>query len=168
MGHANSRESLILRWTGLCDDPSWKDWPGKIELNGLGVIEMSPASNRHGRLQALIAAAMEAQLKGAAFVECSVLTDDGVRVPDVAWASPGFMARHGMVTPFPLAPEICIEVRSPTNTDAEMAFKVDLFLRAGAEEAWVVDADGTVHVFDANGARAASRFGVTLDLGMPP
>jgi hypothetical protein len=32
-----------------------------------------------------------------------------VRVPDVAWASPEFIARHGVTTPFPSAPEICAE-----------------------------------------------------------
>jgi Uma2 family endonuclease len=163
MGHNTSQEHLVLRWAELCADPRWDDFAGKIELNGRGVIEMSPANNRHGMRQAKIAQVFGAQLpRGQAFVECCVLTADGIRVPDVAWASADFMARHGDLSPFPLAPEICVEVRSPSNTDAEMAHKTELFLQAGAVEVWIVDEDGAQRVFDAQGEQAASRFGVTL------
>lgn len=163
MGHITSQEALVLRWAELCANPRWHDLAGKIELNGRGVIEMSPASNRHGLRQAGIAQALGLQLPaGAAIVECSVLTSDGVRVPDVAWASADFMARHGDVTPFPSAPEICVEVRSPSNTDAEMAYKTELFLQAGAVEVWIVDEAGAQQVFDARGLCATSQFGVVL------
>jgi Uma2 family endonuclease len=95
-------------------------------------------------------------------IECCVLTSDGVRVPDVAWASADFMARNGDLSPFPQAPEICVEVRSPSNTDAEMAHKTELFLQAGAVEVWIVDEEGSQQVFDAHGQRSASQFGVVL------
>ena len=95
-------------------------------------------------------------------VECSIATTEGVRVPDVAWASTEFVARHGAVTPFPSAPEICVEVRSPSNTDAEMAFKTQLFLAAGAVEVWIVSDTGAWQIFDAAGQQPTSRFGVTL------
>jgi Uma2 family endonuclease len=161
--HLHPQEALLLRWAELCADPRWHDLAGKIELNGLGVIEMSPASNPHGIRQSAISTALAQQLpQGTVIVECSVLTGDGVRVPDVAWASAAFMARNGTVTPFPHAPEICVEVRSPSNTDAEMAHKVDLFLQAGATEVWIVSEEGAWQVFDAQGEQAATRFGVTL------
>ena len=163
MGHITSQESLVLRWAELCADPRWHDLAGKIELNGRGVIEMSPASNRHALRQARIAQVLGLQLPtGDALVECSVLTADGVRVPDVAWASAAFMARHGEITPFPAAPEICVEVRSPSNTDAEMEHKTALFLQAGATEVWIVSEDGDWQVFDAGGERHDSAYGVTL------
>jgi Uma2 family endonuclease len=163
MGYTTSQEHLVLRWAELCADPRWHDLAGKIELNGRGVIEMSPASNRHGIRQMAIGHALTVQLPaGTAIIECCVLTSDGVRVPDVAWASAAFMARHGDLSPFPQAPEICVEVRSPSNTDAEMAYKTELFLQAGAVEVWIVDEDGAQHVFDAQGPRAASQFGVVL------
>jgi Uma2 family endonuclease len=63
------------------------------------------------------------------------------------------------------APEICVEVRSPSHTDAEMAFKTRLFLEAGALGVWIVSETGGWQVFDADGPRAASRYGVTLALG---
>ena len=163
MGQTNPHEVLALRWAELCNDPLLRDLPGKVELNIYGVIEMSPASNRHGMKQADIARALADQLPaGAAMVECSIATTEGVRVPDVAWASDEFIARHGVVTPFPSAPEICVEVRSPSNTDAEMAFKTQLFLAAGAVEVWIVSDTGAWQIFDNAGQQPTSRFGVTL------
>jgi Uma2 family endonuclease len=169
MGQITPQEALVLRWAELCADPRWHDLAGKIELNGLGVIEMSPASNRHGIRQLAIGHALTLQLpSGTAIVECSVLTTDGVRVPDVAWASADFMARHSDATPFPQAPEICIEVRSPSNTDAEMAHKTQLFLQAGALEVWIVTEAGDWQVFDSQGAQPATRFKVRLDPDTAP
>ena len=168
MGQISPHEALALRWAELCNDPLLRDLPGKIELNAYGVIEMSPASNRHGIKQGAIAQAFGLQLPaGTAMVECSIATSEGVRVPDVAWASADFMARHGDVTPYPVAPEICVEVRSPSNTDAEMAFKTRLFLDAGAVEVWIVSETGAWQVFDANGPQPTTRYGVQLTLPVP-
>jgi Uma2 family endonuclease len=165
MGQITSHEALVLRWAELCNDPLLRDLPGKIELNAYGVIEMSPASNRHALKQAAISNALSQQLpNGAALVECSIATTEGVRVPDVAWASSAFLAKHGEATPFPQAPEICVEVRSPSNSDEEMALKARLFLAAGAVEVWIVSEAGTWQIFDAQGARPSSRYAVRLDL----
>ena len=165
MGHVTPHEALALRWAELCNDPLLRDLPGKIELNAYGVIEMSPASNRHGMKQAAIAHALTVQLpKGVAMVECSIAMPEGVRVPDVAWASAEFIARHGELSPFPVAPEICVEVRSPSNTDAEMIFKTQIFLAAGAVEVWIVSEDGAWQVFGAQGPQSASHYGVQLAL----
>jgi Uma2 family endonuclease len=166
MGHVTPHEALAIRWAELCNDPLLRNLPGKLELNAYGVIEMSPASNRHGIRQAAISHALTTQLPaGTAMVECSVVTPEGVRVPDVAWASAEFMARHGDVTPFPEAPEICVEVRSPSNTDAELKFKRQLFLNAGAVEVWIVAEAGGWQVFDGQGEQKTSRYGVTLPPG---
>ena len=168
MGQITSHEALALRWAELCNDPLLRDLPGKIELNAYGTIEMSPASTRHARLQATIAHALTQQLPGeGAMTECAIATDEGVRVPDVAWASPAFLARHGDSTPLPQAPEICVEVRSPSNSDEEMAMKTRAYLAAGAVEVWVVSEAGALQVFDADGAQPASRYGVQLTLPAP-
>ncbi len=168
MGEITHHETLAMRWAELCNDPLLRDLPGKIELNAYGVIEMSPASNRHGIKQVAIAQAFGLQLPdGIAMVECSITTTEGVRVPDVAWASAEFIARHGDVTPYPAAPEICVEVRSPSNTDAEMALKTRLFLEAGAVEVWIVPEAGGWQVFDASGPQATTRYGVQLTLPAP-
>ncbi|CAN5131595.1 Uma2 family endonuclease [soil metagenome] len=166
MGKITLHETLALRWAELCADPLLHDLPGKLELNGMGVIEMSPASNRHGMRQAAISNALSQQMpEGTTVVECSIATTDGVRVPDVAWVSADFMATFGELTPFQSAPEICIEVRSPSNTDAEMAYKTRLYLEAGAVEVWIVAEQGISQmwqVFDAQGEQPATRYPVTL------
>ena len=163
MGHFGSYETLALRWSELCRDPLLRDVPGKIELNGYGVIEMSPANNRHALKQGTLAAALKQQFpEGDVLVECSIATTDGVRVPDVAWASAAFLERQGEQTPFTTAPELCIEVRSPSNTDNEMALKTRLYLEAGAAEVWIVADDGATKVFDAAGEREDSRWPLKL------
>jgi Uma2 family endonuclease len=168
MGQFTSHEALVLRWAELCIDPQLRDLPGKIELNAYGVIELTPASNRHARRQAAVVFALSQQLPaGNALVECSIATAEGVRVPDVAWASSTFLARHGVTTPFPAAPEICVEVRSPSNTDEEMALKTRLYLEAGAVEVWIVSELGVWEIYNAQGAQPTSRYAVQLNLPIP-
>ena len=98
--------------------------------------------------------------------ECSVETRIGVRVPDVAWASPEFVARHGVTTPFPGAPEICVEVLSPSNTAAQMSEKAAAYLEAGASEVWLVSDERGIEIITKSGVRASSAFGI--DLVLPP
>jgi hypothetical protein len=64
MGNLATPEFLIARWSELCRDPSLEDLPYKIELNAWGKIDMSPANNRHGRLQALLATELHRQCRG--------------------------------------------------------------------------------------------------------
>ena len=169
MGRITSQEALALRWAQLCNDPGLRDLPYKIELNAYGTIEMSPASTRHARFQAAVAHELARQLPaGTVMTECPVATHEGVRVPDVAWASPEFVARHGDATPLPQAPEICVEVRSASNSDAEMDMKSRAYLAAGAVEVWVVSESGACQVLGAAGVQAASRYPVRLVLTVLP
>jgi Uma2 family endonuclease len=43
---------------------------------------------------------------------------------------------------FPIAPEICVEVLSPTNSQAEIKEKAALYFDAGAKEVWLCSASG--------------------------
>jgi Uma2 family endonuclease len=87
-----------------------------------------------------------------------------VRVPDVAWASADFRQRQGTQTPFTAAPEICVEVRSPFNSDDEMALKTRLYIEAGAIEVWIINETGAIVVFGAAGELASSRWPITVAL----
>jgi hypothetical protein len=51
MGEVTAPGILVRRWGEILADPVLRDLPYKIELNAWGKIEMSPASNVHGRLQ---------------------------------------------------------------------------------------------------------------------
>jgi Uma2 family endonuclease len=160
-------DALIRRWTEIIADPVLRDLPYKIELNAWGKIEMSPLRNAHGRAQARIGVELQRLLpEGTGFIAPSVLTDLGIRAPDVAWASAEFMRRHGFATPYPRAPEICVEVLAPADTEDEIAQRIRAYLTAGAREVWTVAETGAIRYFGAEGERAQSRFGVAP--GPPP
>jgi Uma2 family endonuclease len=165
MGSIASPEALALKWEEVLRDPSLRDLPYKIELNAWGKIEMSPARARHARVQGYIAVELGRQLPdGVVFTECPILTDIGLRVPDVAWASQAFMQLHGSAEILPKATEISVEVVSPSNTEAEISEKTRAYLQAGAQEVWIATEAGELHFFDATGEKPASRFAVTLSL----
>ena len=168
MGNLTAPETLALRWAEVCRDPTLQDLPYKIELNAWGKIEMSPASNRHARLQGKVTSELARQLAGGeVLTESPVLTDIGVRVPDVAWASLEFLRAHGEMTPYPRAPEICVEIVSPSNSDVESREKTRAYLAAGAREVWLVSEDGSVHYFDGSGEKPASQYPISLSLPGP-
>lgn len=132
-----SGEELAARYRALCDDPCYANIPGKIELDAWGRMVMSPASNYHSALQALLVGKL-AVLGGRVFVEASVVTSAGVLVADVAWASDDFMRARGFETPYTRSPELCMEVVSPSNSRKESREKVAAYLEAGAVEVWIV------------------------------
>lgn len=136
------------------------------ELNAWGKVAMPP-SNRHGRLQSVIALELGRQLQGMVITKCSILTRIGIRVPDVAWASPDFMQAFGEITPYTRAPEICVEILSPSSVDDEVLEKTSAYLAAGAHEVWLVPENGAARFVGADGERAKSRFPVTLSLPAP-
>ena len=156
-------EALAEMYRAMCDDPRFANIPGKLELDTWGRIIMSPSTNYHGNLQARLVARL-LPLGGQAFVEASVLTPVGLLVPDVAWTSAEFRSTHGDETPFTRAPELCIEVASPSNSLKELNEKVAAFLAAGATEAWVVyPQTNRVEFHGKDGRLAQSAFAVELD-----
>jgi Uma2 family endonuclease len=50
-----------------------------------------------------------------------------------------------------------VEVLSPSNSEAEIREKTRAYLAAGAEEVWIVSAEGSWQVFTAQGEQPASR-----------
>ncbi len=146
-----------LTWAQVCDDPSLDDLPYRIELDRYGRLLMSPVSTRHSRLQGRIARHLEDALGGEAFPECAIETSEGVRSPDVVWMSDGFAASipEGTLA-LARAPEICVEVRSPSNPWAEMEEKVTLYLAKGAQEVWICEPDGRFRWFGHEGERSVS------------
>jgi Uma2 family endonuclease len=144
-------------WQKILNDPLFRDVPYKVETNKGGTILMSPASNWHGSAQSQIVIALNKGRKGGEIInECSILTSDGVKVADVAWASDEFLGIHGYKTPYNVAPEICVEVVSPGNSADEISHKIDLYLAKGAVEVWVVDINGKLNYYNNSGEIARS------------
>ena len=60
----------------------------------------------------------------------------------------------------PNAPELCVEIVSPSNSREEMRIKTDLYLEAGAQEVWIVYIDSHMDIFTAEGQQENTRFSV--------
>lgn len=130
-------EELAERYRALCADPMFENLPGKVELDTWGRMVMSPASNYHGILQGRLTRRL-AVMAGEVIAEASVLTCNGLQVADIAWTSPEFLRENGTPTPFSRAPELCIEVASPSNSLKGLREKSAAYVAAGAKEAWIV------------------------------
>lgn len=142
-----------MDWSSAISNPFLKDLPFKIELDKWGKILMSPASNNHGSLQFETGAKIRDAKKGKGKIitECSIYTSQGVKVADVAWASDSFIEKFRFETPYKRAPEICVEVVSPSNSQGEIDEKIELYLSKGAHEVWIVSEDGTTKFYTYEG-----------------
>ena len=148
-----------MDWASVINDPLLRELPFKIELDKWGRILMSPASNMHGSLQFEVGSDIKhaSQGHGKIIMECSIQTSQGVKVADIAWASEAFIAEYGFETPYRKAPELCVEIISPSNSKGEMNEKIALYLAQGAQEVWLVDEDATIQYYCYAGQLAASK-----------
>lgn len=160
-----SANPALAMWKQILGDPWFHDVPYKVETTSSGAIMMSPASNWHGNAQVEIALCLDKGRKGGKIInECSILTTDGVKVADVAWASDEFIGKYGFKTPYTVAPEICVEIVSPGNTQQEIEHKVDLYLAKGALEVWVVRENGGIEFSDRTGRLKKSAMVKTVKI----
>ena len=139
------------RWAEVLADRTLVDLPFRVETNCYGTLLMiPPPSGHHSSLQGEIAFQLRSILAGHALPECPISTLDGVRAADVGWySSARFASVKGQIA-FEAAPEICVEVISPSNTDAEMDCKKHLYFEAGAEEVWYCREDGRMEFYAKN------------------
>jgi Uma2 family endonuclease len=138
------------RWNEIVRDPALQDLPYKLETNEHGQILLSPHQNRHSFRQYDIQKLLEQHAPtGVVPPEFALATPKGVKAPDVVWMSPERREKiESSGDPTTRAPEICVEVMSDSNTWEAMNEKRALYLNAGAEEVWIVDADGQVYFFE--------------------
>jgi Uma2 family endonuclease len=146
-----------MEWSEIIKDPQLQNLPYKIEQNEKGQIVMSPASNEHGLVQIEIAALLHSKRrKGKVLSECSIQTSLGVKVADVVWGSRAFFKSNKLETPYQVAPEVCIEITSLSNTRAEINEKIELYLAKGAKEVWVCNAMRLMEYYDHRGLKDKS------------
>ncbi len=136
----------LRRWAELLANRELARFEGRIETNRHGQIIMSPPpAPSHGSFQLEIGHLLRQLMpNGRTLTECPISTADGVKAADVAWASPECMRELGDRVCFPKAPEICVEVLSPSNTEAEMKEKMALYFDAGAQEVWFCSESGAM------------------------
>jgi Uma2 family endonuclease len=140
-----SQPDAIARWQELLADPELARLPYRIETDRFGRNIMSPPpAYRHTRYVGKITKLLNKFLPdGKANSETAVLTADGIKVPDATWISPVYAKELEVKDPLVLerAPEICVEVLSPSNSPAELNEKRALYFEAGAHEVWICGLD---------------------------
>jgi Uma2 family endonuclease len=149
----------LRRWEGLLADADLAKIEGRVETDRHGHILMSPPpAPRHGSFQLEIGHLLRSLMtSGRVLTECPISTADGVEAADVAWASAESMRALGNRACFPHAPELCVEVLSPANTDAEIQEKTALYFDAGALQVWLCDASGAMKFLRPAPARPLRR-----------
>lgn len=156
---------MKLDWQQVCQDKGLADLPYKIELDRYGKIIMSPAHKKRSKLQIKIQRLLVRLMPhGDPLPECAVETAEGTKVPDVAWISE---ERWASMNPDEAscsrAPEICIEILSPSNTAQEMLGTIEkpgkreLYFERGAIEFWMCDEAGRITFFDRSGPLVKSK-----------
>jgi Uma2 family endonuclease len=149
----------LRRWAELLADRDLARVEGRIETDRHGHILMSPPpAPSHGSYQLEIGHLLRTIMPGGrVLTECPISTADGVKAADVAWASPESMRALGARVCFPGAPEICVEVLSPSNTEAELREKVALYFDAGAKEVWTCSPSGAMSFLGPRAGRRLER-----------
>ena len=131
-------------------------WLNPCELVGGRIVRMTPTNPTHGRIEVNVAAALRAfvRTKNLGVVmagEVGVFTTrdpDTVRAPDVLFLSHERDAlrtrRDGFLE---VAPDLVVEILSPTDRPDAVRRKLDEYFAAGVRQAWVIDpATRTVRV----------------------
>ncbi len=141
------------QWQLPLDDAYRYDlWDGEV-------IQMAPAGYAHGALAAEIGRLVanysrERRLGDTYAAETGFVLDEvrqRVLAPDMA-----FVARYRLPVRqstgfFPGAPDLAVEVRSPSQSARELAAKAEGYLAAGTRLVWLVDPDRrTVTVYRPN------------------
>lgn len=146
-----------MNWQEVIEHPSLRDLPFKIELNEYGAIVMNPVKLSHSVYQGRIIRLMEDMRNdGIASPEFAVWTPKGTKVADVAWMSNKLWKKLKGQTEAMIAPEVCVEVLSMSNSDVEMKEKRKLYFERGAKEFWICDDYGNISFYNPKRKIAAS------------
>ncbi len=134
-----------MDWKEVTENPNLRDLPFRIELNERGQIVMNPVKANHSVYQGeIIRLLVNINPDGRVSAELAVWTSKGTKVTDVAWISIERWKEIKGKTEAMIAPEICVEVLSMSNSDDEMKEKRKLYFERGAKEVWICDEYGNV------------------------
>ena len=138
------------QWQLPLDDAHRYDlWDGEV-------IKMAPASPEHGRVAMSVGSlvhvyAQRHRLGHTYAAETGFVLDDvrqQVLAPDVAFVTRSRVPAGSQQGFFRGAPDLAVEVRSPSQSAREMDAKATGYLAAGTRLVWVVDPDNrTVTVY---------------------
>ena len=133
-------------WDKIVANPEFAAIPYRFKTDEHGQIILSPpAAPSHGNKQSAISYfLMRFAPVGKVISECPISTRKGVKAADVAWCSPEIWHESEGKSCLLRAPEICVEILSPSNTRGEIEEKKQLYFDAGSLEFWLCSEDGTM------------------------
>jgi Uma2 family endonuclease len=141
-----------MDWQQVINEPSLQNLPFKIETDERGRIIMSAHRIGHSVFQGEIAFMLRMQgQNGVALSECAINTRKGTKVADVAWTTNETLAVIRNEVAASIAPELCVEVLSMSNSEEEMVEKRELYFERGAKEVWICDEYGDVRFYNQTG-----------------
>ena len=147
-----------MNWAEVVAHPSLQDLPFKIELNEYGQVVMNPVKLKHSYYQGRIGNLLQNMREdGVILTECAIWTQKGTKCADVAWASIELFEQIQDKTETLIAPEVCVEVTSVSNTNKEMRQKRKLYFEQGAKEVWICDEYGDLKFYDESGELEQSK-----------
>ncbi len=147
-------------WDEVCNNPLLAELPYRVEINRQGNLEMSPHYRIHALYQKAIVKLLDRLLKGGfAYTECPIKAPNSNPVADVVWTSDERDAAEShSEAACRVAPEICVEVRSPSDSQREMDAKRQEYFGAGAVECWFCNLTGEMSFYGPEGELERSSF----------
>ena len=109
---------MAMTWAEICEDKFLNSLEWRVESDRWGNVVISPPPrSRHAEYQSEILLLLYRLMKdGRPMPECPLQTSEGVNAIDVAWVSHGRRKSRPHDPMFLVAPDICVEVESPSNT----------------------------------------------------
>jgi Uma2 family endonuclease len=155
-------------WTGA-DLLALADDERRFEIVQGSLLMMSPASPAHGEYAALLAAALIAHVYpcklGRVYVsepgfKLQSAPTETIRAPDVAFiSSPRIPPKEQQQGFWALAPDLVIEIVSPSETASTVQEKVRDYLAAGTRLLWLVY-PGTSSVLEYQATGPIRQYGI--------
>jgi Uma2 family endonuclease len=142
----------------------------RLELDHGELITMPPAGGERGEVGVQIAALVTLHVKahklGRTYNSETGfrLTNDTVRAPDLSFIQSDRVPTGRTLGFVPLAPDLAVEVFSPSDSPAQLMRKIKQYLAAGTHTVWVVYPEQKqLHVIEASGADRILNTADTLD-----
>ncbi len=155
-------EFNMARWKELLDDEFLGTLSQRIETDRFGhTIMTPPPAPRHGNYQSRIVVLLHQNSDGGRIItECPISTSDGVKACDVVWVSNERFAPMADAPCFNSAPEVCVEILSPSNSKGEIEEKTRLYFEAGAQEVWLCDSEGRMSFLCSDSGTSMTQSGL--------
>ncbi len=146
-------------WDKIVANTEFAKMEYRFETDEHGQIIMSPPpAPSHGGKQAKISHLLwQTAPNGQVISECPISTSKGVKAADVTWCSLSVWSESKSQSCLLRAPEICVEILSPSNTTSEIEEKKQLYFEAGAQEVWICALDGQMTFFTETGTLPTSQ-----------